>query len=240
MARYFAWSLVSSLALVACVQVLGLEEAKLDHGQHSGPAVPGIDGSECEANPSAECSLCLADNDCVGVVESCAQDTSCWVKLDVWAECLGSACDADVEECSMAIRDAELRNCATLCGEDCRSSKLIPECRVLCSCMADTCGGVFEDCVESCSSLPPEVARCRRAHCLSADLAAELDDPVDREEQRERHCGHADGTDTTVCLTNVELPPVMRRVCVAGQETGWGCNSPDDCCSGACDDGVCE
>ena len=232
---------IGALVLVlvpACVQVLGLEEAKLDEGG-AGSAPPpatfrGINThmNSCFAEPVPSCERCLQDSVECNSLPSCVGNADCRQELDQYAFCLGDACASeDWEDCSFGL-SPDLEACVQSCGTECAGTRLTTECELYCACMSEICSDQdIGACMASCALLPTEVVDCRRNHCKSASHQEGA--------ARETHCMHAsDGNPT--CSSNEQVSPAMRTTCTDGAESLWGCNEPDDCCSVQCNDGVCK
>jgi hypothetical protein len=241
------WSLILCLALApACVQVLGLEDAKLDENDASGGSSATNSGGvarsplscssnpgpscPCEQAPSSSCTSCLEG--CGSDWEECVGDAECRSELEEYGFCLGQRCDADPEPCAFDFVRPMVRNCVLRCAAACPRTQLVSECALYCACMADICASEqFENCMTTCSELPAEVTTCRRLHCVLAGLTSG--------EGRTLHCQHASNTQPA-CQDYDERPEEDREVCLDGNESTWPCNVDSECCSEVCLDGVCD
>jgi hypothetical protein len=241
MIRRLAGLLVPCLALGACVQALGLEEATLDDGTGNRPASsiarsrlsceqePG-DNCACEDAPQPDCTQCL--NSCPnGAVERCTSSNGCREELDAYALCLGSSCRGDQADCLKRLSDLEFRNCVSSCGVECARTKLLSQCELYCACMASYCEGELvhlgDDCLASCQQLDGHVRDCQRIHC---ELGRGIGD----------HCMHASGR-LRVCVPESEVSADRRSFCIDDRESGWLCDDNSQCCSDSClSGGTCE
>jgi hypothetical protein len=246
--RTLVGPVLAGLLLPACTAVLGMDEAKLDDGRGavasggssgggSGGAagsgaggyggVPRV-GTACEQDPGPTCTQCLQTN-CSAALRACVSTGTCRLKLDKFATCLGTTCNADQESCAFDIQDPELTACVGSCSSACSKVTIASQCELYCACM-DQCPderSSLGDCMAACAALPAEVRSCRRDHCEYGH-----GDPT--------HCRHASGR-LQVCKSYTEQPKDHNRTtCLDGKETTWACDTDDECCSGNCLDGSCS
>jgi hypothetical protein len=243
MIRKLVVSLVPCVALVACVQVLGLEEAALEEGAGGNPSPPPSsegrsrisceampeDGRNCacEDAPSADCTLCL--NTCGSAVEACTAQNKCRQEIDAYALCLGRSCGGDQEDCAAALTDPAFQECVIGCADQCRRTQLVTQCELFCACMGAYCDGEIEpgECMTVCQDLDGDVRDCRRRHCELGRGGG-------------FHCQHASGRMPSDCATLVDRPAEERTFCLDARETGWPCDENSQCCSLGCRSGSCE
>jgi hypothetical protein len=91
--------------------------------------------------------------------------------------------------------------------------------------MQDNCAGKLDPtaCQTNCVTDAPWRRNCRLSHCELALNSAD------------EHCLHATD-ELKACEATAPMPdPNCEK-----KQIGYGCKSPDDCCSGFCPDGFCR
>jgi len=222
-----------ALALGACNEVLGIEQATLDEtGGRSGNGSAGSGSMQpapprsCPSEASSSCSTCVQSACPITTVNACLTNASCRKTLDAYNTQLGATCNGRqgvAYEETLLQPNSPVDPCFGSCKNSCSDSPVLSTCEIYCGCMGSNCGKKFAsqaDCVNKCIALGrPDLASCRWSHC---ELVAMF--------PSENHCDHAVGIGT--CADNATL--AHPKDCTKSY-LGFACVKDADCCSGHCD-----
>lgn len=240
--RPLSLALGGALLVLGCNAVLGIEEAELDQVEATLVCERPLSepSKECVAPDRDACETCMAGSCDPDLASACLADGNCRGDLLDHRVCLqndndcideGGACTS----CMTAPGDPfEMVKCSRDCGQTCAGAELPSICEIYCACMTERCpaepfvlapAGEVTDCLTYCATIPSHTTTCRISHCTLAKMP---DIPG--------HCGHSVGRDQA--CEDVQ-PPELSCTSPDQGKLGYGCDVPDDCCSGQCRNNRC-